>query len=72
MGIFSWVVMHARLGDIMGLGTHERVARGLELLIAISGGATLYMFIAKILRMEEWEPFWAQVSSRHAAVEVPE
>jgi len=72
MGFFSWATMHAGLEQWVGLATHERLARGLELLVAISGGAGLYMLIAKFLHMEEWEPFWAQLSSRHAAVEVPE
>ena len=64
--------MHARLGDFVGLATHVRVARGLELLIAITGGASLYMAVAKLLHMEEWEPFWIQLSSRHTAIEIPE
>ena len=72
MGIFSWAIMHARLGDFVGLATHVRVARGLELLIAITGGASLYMAVAKLLHMEEWEPFWIQLSSRHTAIEIPE
>jgi putative peptidoglycan lipid II flippase len=36
----------------------------LLLTIAIAGGAMVYMAGAKLLRMEEWEPFWAQMARR--------
>ncbi len=73
MGFFSWGIMHLNLSGLSPLATHERWARGVELTLAISGGAAIYMAFAKILRMEEWEPFWSQLSSRRAAaLEVPE
>lgn len=38
----------------------------LRLAAAISGGALLYLAIARLLRMEEWDPFWQQLSRRRA------
>ena len=72
MGVFAWGVMHLNLSQHALASSHGRLARILELALAISGGAAIYMLFAKLLRMEEWEPFWAQLSSRRAAAEVSE
>ena len=45
---------------IMGHGSTMPLA--VRLAAAISGGALLYLAIARLLRMEEWEPFWHQLS----------
>jgi putative peptidoglycan lipid II flippase len=39
----------------------------LRLTVAILGGSAVYMAAAKLLRMEEWRPFWAQLSRPGAA-----
>jgi putative peptidoglycan lipid II flippase len=72
MGFFAWGVMHLHITTLGPLVRYGRIARGIELVIAIAGGAGLYMLVAKSLHMEEWKPFWAQLSSRHAAVDVSE
>jgi putative peptidoglycan lipid II flippase len=72
MGLFSWGIMHLNIHSLGSLAKFVRIARGLELAIAITGGAGIYLLVARMLRMEEWEPFWSQMSSRHAVVEVPE
>jgi putative peptidoglycan lipid II flippase len=36
----------------------------LRLAAAIAGGAAIYLAAARVLRMEEWEPFWAQIARR--------
>ena len=73
MGLFCWGIMHLHIASMRSLAAHERLARMAELVIAIAGGAGIYMFFAKLLRMEEWEPFWSQMKSRRAAaVEVSE
>lgn len=38
-----------------------------RLLVAIAGGAVIYLGTAKLLRMEEWVPFWSQLSRRGPA-----
>jgi putative peptidoglycan lipid II flippase len=35
-----------------------------QLAVAIGGGSLIYMGAARLLRMEEWAPFWAQISRR--------
>jgi len=72
MGIFCWAVFRLPLARVAALALHERWVRGFELLLAITGGAGIYMFLAKFLRMEEWEPFWAQLVSRRTTLEVIE
>ncbi len=61
MGIFCWGVMHWHVASFALFARYARIAQGLELAVAISGGAGMYMLCAKQLRMEEWEPFWSQV-----------
>jgi putative peptidoglycan lipid II flippase len=61
MGIFAWGVVHLKIASFGLLSDHVRIARGLELATAIAGGAFIYMLTAKLLRMEEWEPFLAQM-----------
>ena len=34
------------------------------LIIAIAGGAGIYLGLARLLQMEEWAPFWAQMSRK--------
>ena len=36
----------------------------LLLTIAIAGGALIYLACARLLQMEEWDPFWAQMARR--------
>lgn len=67
MGLFCWGVMRARLSDVPLLAGHWRLARALELLLAIAGGAGVYLGAARLLRMEEWTPFWSQLSRKPAA-----
>lgn len=52
MGFFCMAVM--RLGIMVPLL--------IRLGLAIAGGSALYMLSAKLLRMDEWEPFWAQLT----------
>jgi putative peptidoglycan lipid II flippase len=40
----------------------------LLLTIAIAGGAVVYLAGAWLLRMEEWDPFWAQMARRRAKI----
>jgi len=70
MGLFCWGIMHGHIASLSPLARHARIARILELLLAIAGGSSVYMLFAKWLRMEEWEPFWMQLSSRRNTVEV--
>jgi putative peptidoglycan lipid II flippase len=35
-----------------------------RLSVAIAGGSGVYLLFAKLLRMEEWDPFWSQLSRR--------
>jgi len=73
MGLFSWGVLQLHLSALESFAAHVRVIRAGELLIAIAGGAGMYMLVAKLLRMEEWEPFWSQLSSPNkGTVEVPD
>jgi putative peptidoglycan lipid II flippase len=74
MGLFSWGVMHLPMTTGLDLfaARYARITRGIELLIAIAGGTGVYMLFAKLLRMEEWGPFWAQIFSRRSAAEVVE
>ncbi len=39
-----------------------RFPLAIRLTVAIAGGSGIYMAVAKLLRMEEWEPFWSQLS----------
>jgi len=71
MGAFCWWVMGLGISAAGALGAYGRLARGVELLAAIAGGAGVYMLCAKLLRMEEWEPFWAQISTRRSTADVP-
>ena len=64
--------MHLGISESGLLAHHLRLARSLELLIAITGGAGIYMWTARLLRMEEWQPFWAQLASRRGIVETVE
>ncbi len=66
MGFFSWTVMHWRAESIGLLVMHERILRTMELAAAIGGGAGVYLLFAKILRMEEWGPFWSQLKKYDA------
>jgi len=72
MGLFAWGVMHLNLSAHPFAAAHERLARIIELALAITGGAGIYLLSAKLLRMEEWDPFWAQMAARRAATEVSE
>jgi len=64
MAVFSVGTMHLGISGSGFLSHHIRLARSLELLIAITGGAGIYMLSARLLRMEEWQPFWSQLASR--------
>jgi len=44
-----------------------RVPLIFRLTAAIGGGSVVYLLLAKLVRMEEWDPFWAQLSRRRAA-----
>jgi len=66
MGFFCWAAMHMGIASRGPLAAHARIGQGIELAIAIAGGAGLYLCFAKLLRMEEWEPFWSQIRSRRA------
>jgi putative peptidoglycan lipid II flippase len=72
MGLFCWCIMHLQIASLSSLARHARLARGVELIVAIAGGSSVYMLFAKWLRMEEWEPFWTQLSARRTSVEVSE
>ena len=65
MGAFCWGVMRLNIHSLGALASHERLARGLELAIAIAGGTTIYMGLARLLQMEEWKPFWSMLSRTH-------
>jgi len=54
MGVFCRFTMSAL----------DRVPLPLLLTIAIAGGAVIYLAGAKLLRMDEWDPFWAQINRR--------
>ena len=69
MALFSIAAMHLGITEFGPLAHHVRLARSFELLIAISGGAGIYMLTAKLLRMEEWQPFWAQLATRRKTVD---
>lgn len=45
--------------------------RAIKLFTGIAGGAAIYLLCAKILRMEEWEPFWAQLRRKRRPSPVP-
>jgi putative peptidoglycan lipid II flippase len=72
MAGFCVALMNLRISELAPLAHHLRLARAGELLLAISGGAGIYMLVARMLRMEEWEPFWTQLSTRRPTAEVPE
>jgi len=59
MVVFCLFIMKARGGPVFPLIVRVTVA--------ISGGATIYLAIARMLRMEEWVPFWAQLSRSRPA-----
>lgn len=72
MVAFCASVMNLRISEFAPLAGHLRMARAGELLMAIAGGAGIYMLAARLLRMEEWDPFWAQLSTRRPTADVPE
>lgn len=60
MGFFAHACMH--FGHIVPLP--------IRLTIALAGGAVLYLVSARLLQMEEWAPFWAQVTrKKHVLVD---
>lgn len=61
MAAFCWGVLHLNIQSIGPLATYARLGRGLELAIAISGGAAIYLALARYLGMEEWTPFWSML-----------
>jgi len=61
MTAFCWFIMHAHYS--------VKIPLAVLLTVAIAGGAAVYMAIARLLRMEEWTPFWAQLS-RSRPVEI--
>ncbi len=69
MGLFCWAIMHLHIQSWGALAYHERLARGVELAIAIAGGTAIYLGLARLLRMEEWRPFWAMLSREHPVEE---
>jgi putative peptidoglycan lipid II flippase len=72
MTAFCWGILHMHLSNLNLVANHMRIAQGIELLIAIAGGVSVYMLFAKLLHMEEWNPFWSQLSSRHLKTQVVE
>jgi putative peptidoglycan lipid II flippase len=70
MALFCWGVLRLDIGSIGLFAAHERWGRGLELLIAITGGGGIYLLLARTLRMEEWTPFWTMFSRKHPVEEV--
>ena len=67
MGLFCWCIMHLQIASLSSLSGHAHLARVVELIVAIIGGSSVYMLFAQWLRMEEWEPFWTQLSTRRAS-----
>ncbi|MFA5974832.1 MAG: murein biosynthesis integral membrane protein MurJ [Elusimicrobiota bacterium] len=70
MTLFCWGVLHLRLTELPLAASHLRIARAFELLVAIAGGAGVYLAVARLLRMEEWEPFWSQLSHKPVASDI--
>ena len=59
MVVFCLLIM--RTGKIPALPLIVRLT------VAIAGGVAIYMAIARLLQMEEWVPFWAQLSRSRPA-----
>lgn len=69
MAAFAWAFMRVDVTSRLGLLHFERVSRAFELAIAIGGSAAIYMGTAKLLRMEEWDPFWSMMRRQKAQEE---
>jgi putative peptidoglycan lipid II flippase len=69
MAFFCWGVMHLNLHELSFLARHGRVARGVELAVAIAGGSAIYLGLARLMRMEEWGPFWSMLTREHTTVD---
>jgi putative peptidoglycan lipid II flippase len=59
MGVYCYAIMRTGWGPV-----------AMRLLVAIAGGAAVYMGCARLFQMEEWAPFWAQISARRPTATV--
>jgi len=66
MTTFKALIASAAMGVFchLCLSAMGRVPLILLVTIAITGGAMVYLASAKLLHMEEWDPFWAQLARR--------
>lgn len=64
MAFFCYTMSNLAWSDLLPFIHNSRVVRALGLLVAITGGGLVYMGCARLLKMEEWSPFWAQLTRR--------
>lgn len=67
MAAFAWGFMRWDMIARFGLFDHERLARAIELALAIGGSTAIYMGMARLLQMEEWDPFWSMIRHKKQA-----